>query len=351
MEYFELTVIILLGCTFSYTNGFQDGSSVSAGPIASRSLTPVQAVLLTALFEYLGALLGGSSVANSISGITSFPRGYSFLPVLAVALVSAISWNFFTRLIKVPSSSTHALVGGLIGALYGTSGDFRYVIFGDWGYLIHASGVVKVLITLFMSPLIGFFAGWFCLKLLLLLLSGATARMHKVLRRLQWLVVPILAFGHGANDTQKVMGLLVLALACSPDNGYATSCFTAGHISSIPLWVRLLVGFAMVSGVVAMAPGIVKRVGSGIYKQRGVHSFVSELASAVVVSVGSATGGPVSASQVIASTVMGVGYAARRKGVHWLVAREMFMAWFLTIPCSGLLAYTILSLLKTVWHF
>lgn len=351
MEYFELTVIILLGCTFSYTNGFQDGSSVSAGPIASRSLTPVQAVLLTALFEYLGALLGGSSVANSISGITSFPRGYSFLPVLAVALVSAISWNFFTRLIKVPSSSTHALVGGLIGALYGTSGDFRYVIFGDWGYLIHASGVLKVLITLFMSPLIGFFAGWFCLKLLLLLLSGATARMHKVLRRLQWLVVPILAFGHGANDTQKVMGLLVLALACSPDNGYATSCFTAGHISSIPLWVRLLVGFAMVSGVVAMAPGIVKRVGSGIYKQRGVHSFVSELASAVVVSVGSATGGPVSASQVIASTVMGVGYAARRKGVHWLVAREMFMAWFLTIPCSGLLAYTILSLLKTVWHF
>lgn len=306
---------------------------------------------MTALFEYLGALLGGSSVANSISGITSFPRGYSFLPVLAVALVSAISWNFFTRLIKVPSSSTHALVGGLIGALYGTSGDFRYVIFGDWGYLIHASGVVKVLITLFMSPLIGFFAGWFCLKLLLLLLSGATARMHKVLRRLQWLVVPILAFGHGANDTQKVMGLLVLALACSPDNGYATSCFTAGHISSIPLWVRLLVGFAMVSGVVAMAPGIVKRVGSGIYKQRGVHSFVSELASAVVVSVGSATGGPVSASQVIASTVMGVGYAARRKGVHWLVAREMFMAWFLTIPCSGLLAYTILSLLKTVWHF
>lgn len=351
MEYFELTVIILLGCTFSYTNGFQDGSSVSAGPIASRSLTPVQAVLLTALFEYLGALLGGSSVANSISGITSFPRGYSFLPVLAVALVSAISWNFFTRLIKVPSSSTHALVGGLIGALYGTSGDFRYVILGDWGYLIHASGVVKVLITLFMSPLIGFFAGWFCLKLLLLLLSGATARMHKVLRHLQWLVVPILAFGHGANDTQKVMGLLVLALACSPDNGYATSCFTAGHISSIPLWVRLLVGFAMVSGVVAMAPGIVKRVGSGIYKQRGVHSFVSELASAVVVSVGSATGGPVSASQVIASTVMGVGYAARRKGVHWLVAREMFMAWFLTIPCSGLLAYTILSLLKTVWHF
>ena len=351
MEYFALAIIIMLGCIFSYTNGFQDGSSVSAGPIASRSLTPAQAVLLTALFEYLGALLGGSGVANSISGITNYPRGFSFMPVLAVALVAAISWNFFTRLIRVPSSSTHALVGGLIGALYGIAGDFKYVILGDWGYMIHATGVVKVLITLFMSPLIGFFAGWFCLKLLILLLSGATARMHKVLRRLQWLVVPILAFGHGANDTQKVMGLLVLALACSPDSSYATTCFTAGSITSIPLWVRLLVGFAMVSGVVAMAPGIVKRVGSGIYKQRGLHSFVSELASAIVVGVGSATGGPVSASQVIASTVMGVGYAARRKGVHWLVAREMFMAWFLTIPCSGLLAYTLLSIFRALWHF
>jgi PiT family inorganic phosphate transporter len=190
----------------------------------------------------------------------------------------------------VPSSSTHALVGGLIGALYGIAGDFKYVILGDWGYMIHATGVVKVLITLFMSPLIGFFAGWFCLKLLILLLSGDTARMHKVLRRLQLIVVPILAFGHGANDTQKGMGLLVLALACSPDSSYATTCFTAGSITSIPLWVRLLVGFAMVSGVVAMAPGIVKRVGSGIYKQRGLHSFVSELASAKVGGDGSATG-------------------------------------------------------------
>lgn len=328
MEASLLVVVIALGCFFSFTNGFQDGSSVAAGPVASRSLSPVQAVLLTALFEFLGALLGGSAVAGSIAAITSYPRSHSLTVALVIALACAIVWNFFTRLVRVPSSSTHALVGGLLGAIVGISGSGDYV------------NCSRVIFSLFVSPLAGFVSGYLALKLLLYLMRAATSRMFPILRTAQWLIVPVLAFGHGANDTQKVMGLIMLALSCQ---GVTTSG------ADIPLWVRVMVGVSMTVGVIAMAPGIVKRVGSGIYRQRGMHSFVSELSSALVVMTGSMTGGPVSASQVIASTVMGVGYGARRKGVHWLVAREMLVAWFLTIPTTALMAY--LSIKLTQWLF
>lgn len=341
-----LWAVIAIGCLFSYTNGFQDGSSVAAAPIASRSIVAWRAVVLTAICEFLGALLGGSGVANAISGISTYPRGESFLVVLAVALSAAVSWNFLTRLLRVPSSSTHALVGGLIGAIFGASGSFQFINWGEFGYLLHPSGVCKVLVTLFMSPLIGFFAGFFCLRLLYFVFARASSRVSKVVKRMQWLVLPVLAFGHGANDTQKVMGLIVLCLA---SGGVECGLGTNGQLS-IPFWVRLLVGAAMTLGVVAMAPGIVKRVGAGIYRQRPVHAFVSEFASAVVVTVGSITGGPVSASQVIASTVMGVGYAQRRKGVHWLVAKDMLMAWFLTIPSAGALAYVFTYWLRALGY-
>ena len=340
-DFAYLILVVCLGCLFSYTNGFQDGSSVAASPIASRSLSRNQAVVLTALFEFLGALFGGDRVASSISGITSYPRNSQFLIVLACALAAAIIWNFTTRIIRVPSSSTHALVGGLIGSIFAATSSFQYIILGDFNYLLHPTGVAKVIAALFLSPLIGFGAGYFCLHLLQFLLSRATARISTTLKRLQWLVLPALAFGHGANDSQKVMGLVVMALMAS---GIHCDFLATGAGETIPLSVRVLVGLFLALGIVAMAPGIVKNVGFGIYKQRPMHGFVSEFSSAVVVLTGSLTGGPVSASQVIASTVMGVGYAERKKGVHWLVAKDMLLAWFLTIPSASVLGYMLYKL-------
>jgi PiT family inorganic phosphate transporter len=325
---------LLLGCLFAYTNGFQDGSSVAASPIACRSMSKFTAVALCATFEFGGALFGGSKVASSISQITNYPRNDTFLIVLVCALTGAITWNFVTRILRVPSSSTHALVGGLIGAIFASTGNFEYVVFGDFNSLWHPTGVCKVVAALFLSPLLGFLAGYLTLRLLIIASVRATSHFSTTLKRMQWVVLPVLAFGHGANDTQKVMGLVVMALS-TQSFGHS---LTEGEI---PLWVRLTVGVFMALGVVAMAPGIVKRVGAGIYKQRPVHGFVTELASAVVVLTGSLTGGPVSASQVIASTVMGVGYAQRRKGVHWLVAKDMLMAWFLTIPSAGFTAFLV----------
>ena len=331
-----LGALFLFACIFSYTNGFQDASSVAASPIASRSLSRVHALWLTVIFELLGALLGGSLVANSIYGITTYPRNESFLLVLVCGLGAAILWNFFTRMCKLPSSSTHALVGGLIGAIYGAAGNFDCIIWGRIDHVYDASGVAKVLVTLFVSPLAGFIMGYFSLKLLYFLLSRATTRVSKIFRFMQWFLLPILAFGHGANDSQKVMGILVLGLSVEHISG----------LDAIPFWVRLVVGVSLALGVVAMAPGLVRRVGQGIYRQRGVHGFVTELCSAMILLTGSLTGGPISTSQVIASCVMGVGSADRRKGVKWLVAKDMFFAWFLTIPLAGFVAYLMARLLR-----
>jgi PiT family inorganic phosphate transporter len=330
-----LWLVIALSIVYTYTNGFQDGSSVAASAIMCRALSRFQAVALVTVFEFLGALLGGSAVANTIGAITSWPAKPSLLPILAIGLFSAISWNFATRLMKVPSSSTHALVGGIVGAVVAGSHGFRYIVWGTPDHIMHANGVWKVILSLFLSPLIGFVAGYFTIVIAIFLLLKATTRVNEPLKKWQWVTVAALAFGHGANDTQKAMGVIVLGLNAAG----------VMQTSEIPLWVRLVVGTAMGCGIISMVPGIVKRVGN-IYRLRPIHGLVTEFASAIVVCAGSATGGPVSASQVIASTVMGVGTAQRRKGVHWLIARDMLMAWFLTIPCAGLLAWLIYLILS-----
>jgi PiT family inorganic phosphate transporter len=320
-------LVILLALFFTYTNGFQDGSSVTACALASRAMSPLQAVVLVATFELAGALFGGSAVSSTIESITSWPAQPNLLPVLISGLVAAIAWNFITRYLKVPSSSTHALVGGVLGALYASSG-IKYIVWGRPD-LVHPTGVWKVVITLFVSPLAGFAAGLVVLFFGAVALSRATMRVAPGVKRLQWLSTAVLAFGHGANDPQKSMGIIMLCL------------YAVGHTfpEGIPIYVRLASGLSIALGVGSLAPGIVKRVGSGIFKMRSLSALSAESASAAVVLFGSLTGGPVSASQVISSSVMGVGSAVHVKNVHWIVAKDMLLAWFLTIPCSAVLSY------------
>ncbi len=325
-----LFIFVLLLClAFTYTNGFQDGSSVAASAIGSRAMTPFQTACLVCTFEFLGALLGGSAVADSIHSITSWPSRPDLLPVLASGLAAAVSWNFLTKLAKVPSSSTHALVGGMLGSVYAAGGGTRYIVWGSPNAIYNATGVWKVVLSLFVSPLVGFIGGSVMLWLATIILLRATWKVNEKLKRGQWVATAAMAFGHGANDTQKAMGIITLALAAAG----------LSHSHEIPLWTRVLTGTVMALGVASMVPGIVRRVGSGIYNLRPLHGLATQLASATILVTGSATGGPVSATQVISSCVMGVGFAARKKGVHWLVANQMFLAWFLTIPCAATLAY------------
>jgi inorganic phosphate transporter, PiT family len=329
-----VALVVALCLVFTYTNGFQDGSSVAASAIAARSLSRRQAIFLVATFEFLGAIFGGSAVAGCISRVTTWPANPTLLPVLASALTAAIFWNYITRILGVPSSSTHALVGGVLGAVLAASGGFQYILWGDAGMIVNATGFSRILISLFVSPLCGFAAGYVVLFLSVMLLRKASTELNLLLKRLQWLAVPLLAFGHGANDSQKTMGLISIALFAAGMGGR----------NEVPFWVRSLTGLALVLGVVSLAPRIVRRVG-GIYRMRPLHGLVAEASSGVIVLVASLTGGPLAASQVIASTVIGVGTAERKKGVHWVVAREMVRAWCLTIPSAGIVAWIFYSLI------
>lgn len=324
-----VVAIIILAFSFTFTNGFQDGSSVTACAIASRALTPIQAVVLVSFFELLGAIFGGTAVTHTIEGITNWPATPDLLPVIMSSLVAAISWNLITRRFGIPSSSTHALVGGMLGSLWAAGGS-SHIVWGNFGNFAQPNGIWKVVLTLIVSPLAGFIAGYLVLLFSTLMLARATMKVNKSLKHLQCFSTSVLAFAHGANDPQKSVGVILLTL-------HAVGMH-ASNDNSVPLYLRIASGVAIAMGVAALAPSIVKRVGTGIYRLRNLHALSAETASASVVLFGSLTGGPVSASQVISCSVMGVGSAIRIKGVHWAVAQELLAAWFLTIPCSAILS-------------
>lgn len=321
-----LLTVVLLSLFFTFTNGFQDGSSVCAAAITSRAMTPLQAISFVAACEVAGALFGGSAVAHAMQGISVLPATPQLLPVLISALVAAISWNYVTRWAKVPSSSTHALVGGIIGGVY-TSGGAAGLHWGSFGDGWHATGIAKVFLALLLSPVVGFSAGFVVLVLFTLMLAHASMRANKYLKWLQWLTTGLMAFGHGANDPQKSMGVIMMAL------------YSAGlTIQDIPTSVRFGTGLAMAIGIMALAPGIVQNIGARIFRLRTLHAVSSETASAIVIVTGSLFGGPLSASQVISSTVVGVGAAVRPRRLDWAIVGDMLAAWCLTIPCSAALS-------------
>lgn len=327
--YLLLFLVILLSFIFTYTNGFQDGSSVTASAIGCRSLSPRQAVILVAAMELCGALLGGQAVADTMQSISSWPHRPDLLPIVICGLLGAIIWNFAMRFSGLPSSSTHALVGGILGALIAASDSLAYVVWGHIYSPFHGTGMSKVLLALFMAPVLGFAGGYVLLLLSKILLSRASIRINRQIKALQWLTLSILAFGHGANDTQKSMGLILLCL----------NSLQLLDSYQVPGWLRLLTGLCMSAGVIALAPGIVKKVGSRIYRLRPLHGLVTQISAAGILLTASLNGGPVSASQVVSSSVMGAGAADRLKGVQWLIAQEMLTAWCLTIPGAGVLAW------------
>lgn len=327
-EFALVAIVIVLSLLFTYTNGLQDGSSVTAGLIVCRVLSPVRAVLLVAACELAGALFGGSAVANAVLSITRVQESVSLLPVLSAGLASAILWNFMSKSLKIPSSSTHALFGGLLGALLAAPGGADNLVWGQMS-IFHPTGFSRVVVSLFASPLLGFIFGFLMLNVVQFLLLKATNEASRWIKAGQIVTVGLLAFGHGSNDPQKVMGIILLAL-------HSYGSYTGAEI---PLWVRIVTGVSIAFGVLSLAPGIVKRVGNGIYKLKLLHGFVVEASSSFLIVLSSLTGCPVSTSQVISSTVMGVGTSQHFKDVRWLVARDILVSWFLTIPCAALCAY------------
>jgi len=309
---------------FDYTNGFHDAANIIATVIASRAMTPVQAVVLVGFFEFLGPMLGGTAVANTIGKFITLGDlpAVSSLTILLCGLLGAIIWNLLTWWKGIPSSSSHALVGGLAGVVVVAAGPEHVV----WGFSEmahgHLTGVTKVLLALVLSPLIGFWAGFLVHRLVLFLLRAARPAFNRYLRVGQYFTAAGLAFSHGANDAQKSMGMLTLIL------------LMGGFIDTfeVPFWVMLACASAITLGILSGGWRIVKTLGFAIYKVRPVHAFDSQLTSAVVIMAASFVGAPVSTTHVVASSIMGIGSSERPKAVRWAKAKEIITTWVITIP-------------------
>lgn len=327
LVWFSLIVIFVLSIVFTWTNGVQHSSAVAAGAIGTHSLERRQLVPLICVFEIVGSLLGGSAVADVIRSLSGWPEDQTLLPLLASALLAAILWNLFARHLKVPSSSTHALIGGVIGALVAGDWSFEHVKMGEFDP-IHPSGVIGAWISLVASPILGYLVAYILFCIVLIASLNATANAENNFRKAQWFTTAALAFGDGQNDTQKTMGLIVLAL-----NGAG---LLSGH--DIPFWVRVVVALPMGLGAFRISPAIAKELAFKVYKLRPMHAAVADLSSATILIGNSIIGGPVSASQAISASVMGTGAAERNRGIHWLIVKDILLSWLITIPGAALLA-------------
>ena len=312
-----LIVVIILGALFDFLNGIHDSSNVVATMISSRAFSPQVALGVTALAEFSGPFIFGVAVAQTIgNGIAA--SSLISTKVILVALVSAILWDLLTWYLGFPSSSSHALIGGLIGSV---------VMAAGWK-AIQLPGLEKTLISLFSSPIIGFVVGFLIIRLILILSWKASPRINALFKRSQILTGIILALSHGANDAQKTMGVITLALVTS---GYL-------KVFAVPQWVVLLCATMIALGTSIGGWRLIRTLGGKIYKIRPVDGFASQLSSAVVILGNSLLGGPVSTTQVVSSAIMGVGAGERANKVRWGVAQEIAMAWLFTIPATALFA-------------
>lgn len=332
-----LIIVILVALFFALTNGLNDASAVVATFISCGAATPGQAIMTASIFGLLGAVLGGSAVADTVSKVVILPVEASLLPILLAAILGAVTWNLITWRLGLPSSSTHALIGGIIGAVWISTGSNHI----QWGFneLFGAQhqivGITKVVVALLLSPIIGFLAAFILQKLSSLALRNAKFSINKLIKRMQWIIAAMLAFSHGTNDTQKVIGIVTLALAA------------AGNISmhTAPLWLKICGGIVMFSGTMFGGWSIMKTIGRGIYTLRPIHSLNSQLTSGGAVLFASFLGAPVSTTHVVVGSIMGVGAADEYKMVHWNIAKEIIAAWLITIPMAACVAATIYKLI------
>ncbi|NLF50884.1 MAG: inorganic phosphate transporter [Leptolinea sp.] len=313
----HLTVLIIIALAFDFLNGVHDSSNIVATIISSRSLSPRAALMLTAISEFCGPFLFGVAVAKTV-GSEIIPPGLMTMPVLISALTGAILWNIITWFLGVPSSSSHALIGGLIGA---TTAGVGFDV-------IQMSGLNKVFIALFLSPVIGLAAGFVFTRLVYVLAASASMKINLFFKRVQVLTGIGLALSHGAIDAQNTMGIITLGLV------------TTGALDSfeVPLWVIGISALAIAMGTLSGGWRLIKTLGAGFFRVRPVHGFCAQMTSASVILGAALLGGPVSTTQVVSSAILGVGAADRVNKVRWHLAANILTAWLITIPLSGLMA-------------
>lgn len=328
----ELALAIIVAVAFALTNGFHDAANAIATLVTTRAAPPGAAVALAAAFNLLGALVVGTAVASTIAGIVSL-TGAGAVAVIGTGTLAATAWNVGTWRFGLPSSSAHALVGGLCGAAVLDSGIGAI----RWGGLegLRPVGLAGVLIALAVSPLLGLGFGFAFSRLDALALRRATRRVRQPIVGAEWAMSAALAFGHGANDGQKAMGVIGALLLADGRLSYF----------SVPLWAKLLCGVSLTLGTALGGWRIIRTIGRRIFRLTSLAAFASQSASTAVVIPASYLGAPVSTTQVVASSVVGVGAGRRRsRHVRWSVVDAIASAWVLTLPGSAALGALILPI-------
>ena len=329
-------VLAALVFVFTYVNGFHDGCNVVATLIASRAMKPHPALAWAAVVEFLSPfamLIVGSSVSDTIKKLV----GESFytdplarstaLAFITAGILAAILWNITTWRFGIPASSSHALIGGVVGAGIAAFGVGAI----SWGYFWG-----RVVLMIFLTPVVSFLVGFLILKILLFLTRHAGVGVNKFFTYAQWFNMTFLAFNHSFNDSQKSIGIIMILMGIY------------GGTGAIPVWAIACAALCLACGIAFGGFKIIKTVGTGIYKVQPIHSFASQLTAGAVILTSSLLGAPVSASQIVSSSIMGVGSAERYKAVHWNVAGKILASWFITIPIAGTLGavlYFVFSLI------
>jgi inorganic phosphate transporter, PiT family len=330
---FQISIAFVL--IFAFVNGFHDGGNVLAGIICSRSMVPVRALGLAVLFEFIGPLILGTAVARTMTSSILRPDVLVQLNPVDVYLIvisgvgGAVAWKLPTWYFGLPSSGSHALIGGLVGAGVASAG-FQAVPVDRV--------IIGVLVPLLISPLLGMLVGFLVFSFIRSVFSGSPRSIGALFVFLQRPALAILAAVHGSNDAQKSIGIIAILLALQ-----------AGRLDQaydIPLWVIVSCAAFLALGVSVGGRRIVKTVGFGIWRMEPVHSFSSQFAALTVVGTASLVGGPVSTAQVVASSIVGVGSSCRLSGIRWSVAAQIGYAWLLTFPASAVIAGAACRLLK-----
>jgi PiT family inorganic phosphate transporter len=329
-EQLLLLITILIAVGFDFTNGFHDTANAIATSVSTRAMSPRVAVLIAAVLNLAGAVITvvffQAKVSNTIGKIVAFRAG---LVVIIAALIGAIIWNLITWYLGLPSSSTHALVGALSGAAIAAA-------HGAGG--VRASEFWKTVLSLVISPPVGFILAAVVMTLLLIMVHGSRpVPLNRTFRNLQIVTAALVSYSHGANDAQKTMAVITLALVAT------------GHLQTfqVPVWVVLLSASAIAFGTYAGGWRIIKTLGWRIYKLDPATGFAAQLTGAAVIQFATQFGLPVSTTHVVTGSVMGAGASQRLSALRWGVGANIVLAWVLTIPAAGLMAWVLYAILNT----
>jgi PiT family inorganic phosphate transporter len=334
-----LITVVLAALIFEYSNGFHDAANAIATVVSTRVLTPRQAIAMAAFFNLTGALLGGAVATTVGKGLVD-TQSVTMSTVLS-AVLAAFAWNMVTWIFGLPSSSSHALIGGLCGAALATAG-------GNWSVIKWHTGLwPKVIVPMLISPVAGLILGGFVMFLLFVLLHRFTPFfVHSLFGKLQVLSAAWMAHSHGTNDAQKTMGIITLALFTGTTAGRFEHLppwleFLRTPAFVLPLWVKIVCAATMAVGTAAGGWRIIRTLGHRVVKLQPVHGFAAETSAALIIQAASFYGIPLSTTHVISTSIMGVGAVKRFSGMRWTVVERIVWAWLFTLPATGLIGYAL----------